>query len=576
MKAFMMRLVNPVFLALLLLLGTADAFATVHCNYYVDVTNGSDNSTGTSTGGAAFRSLQRAAYAVQPGDTVCVEPGIYQDVTVANNSHAATLGPQVLLITTPGTAAAPIAFVQDPTGPTGQVVIQLSTIDFAGIKLGEGCINPTQYTQNVNHYYGGYPAPCITSPSTTTRPAYIYIENFVIKGLNGTILNGAWKTGDQINPAPAQTTPCMPGVTHGDQNSTFTSPCSYSAIYHPELYPQYNGSGITVDGRVTDPTIVNAPVHHIYIKYNTVTDVAGGGITFQNADYVSTVGNFIQNACLFTAYGSSGISVLTPWNANLSTPDTNFDGHAGSYRVIVDQNQVIDTVEWVPWAPYQVGGVANISDGEGIIMDTFQDVGVYSTISHTTNAAKIAADFDGKTLISNNASYWNGSAAIELLNSRNIDVFYNSTFNDARQNVTNGNEGARGELSLQGDVKYVNVYNNIFMAKTGATNQPIVFITQVVAPQGYFNNNVIDNPANHSPISNAGFLVPGSGDTSKYVDPGYYGANTSNYTPVLLTLTGPTSPAYNTAITYAPVNVVTDSLSFVTRPATPDIGAYQH
>lgn len=72
--------------------------AKVVLSSYVVSPVGSDANSGTAT--APFLTLQKAAYSVQPGDTVSVKAGTYQGFVVKSN-HS-------------GTAAAPITFAADP------------------------------------------------------------------------------------------------------------------------------------------------------------------------------------------------------------------------------------------------------------------------------------------------------------------------------------------------------------------------------------------------------------------------------------------------------------------------------
>lgn len=95
--------------------------AAVTCSLYVSTT-GSD-STGTGTLATPFATLNKAQSVVTPGQTVCVQSGIYPASKI--------------LISAQGTAAAPIIFTKDPGSP-GPVIINGSG---APINNGQPIIN---------------------------------------------------------------------------------------------------------------------------------------------------------------------------------------------------------------------------------------------------------------------------------------------------------------------------------------------------------------------------------------------------------------------------------------------------
>ena len=74
-------------------------------DYYVDVTNGDDSDDGTTTG-TAFKTIQKAANVVDPGDTVLIREGTYPATTgdnrVANISRSGTAGNVITFKNYPG------------------------------------------------------------------------------------------------------------------------------------------------------------------------------------------------------------------------------------------------------------------------------------------------------------------------------------------------------------------------------------------------------------------------------------------------------------------------------------------
>src|ERR1700704_4454534 len=72
---------------------TLTAISAMHCfgaNYYV-ATNGSDANPGTSTN-APWRTVQKAAITLAPGDTAFVRGGIYSELVTVNVSGSAVGG----------------------------------------------------------------------------------------------------------------------------------------------------------------------------------------------------------------------------------------------------------------------------------------------------------------------------------------------------------------------------------------------------------------------------------------------------------------------------------------------------
>jgi hypothetical protein len=65
----------------------------------------------------------------------------------------------------------------------------------------------------------------------------------------------------------------------------------------------------------------------------------------------------------------------------------------------------------------------NIGDGEGIIIDD------------NSNSQTNGIQYTGGTLVENNVSYLNGSEGIEVGNSSNVDVLYNTTYENGQSGV---------------------------------------------------------------------------------------------------------------------------------------------
>ncbi|MFD2615435.1 right-handed parallel beta-helix repeat-containing protein [Paenibacillus gansuensis] len=199
--------------------------------------------------------------------------------------------------------------------------------------------------------------------------------------------------------------------------------------------------------------------HHIIIRNNTVHDVAGGGISAQDADYITIENNTVYNNSWYTLYATSGISILTPKNT---------DSNTTSYRNVVRNNRVYNNKTLVKWEK-----TLDYSDGNGIIIDSTKNV-----------------SYTGKTLVTNNLSYNNGGSGIHSFKSAKVDIINNTAYN-------NSSQLDYGEIfALYSD--NVNISNNILFARTGRKIN-----------QDYQNTNLA---INHNIYHNGNPAISGTND----------------------------------------------------------------
>ncbi|MBD2536401.1 hypothetical protein H6G97_46810, partial [Nostoc flagelliforme FACHB-838] len=123
--------------------------------------------------------------------------------------------------------------------------------------------------------------------------------------------------------------------------------------------------------------------HHIVIRGNTVRNFPGGGIAFNDSDYIIVEKNIVSGNAWYSAYGNQGITALRSFN---------FDDNTTDYRIIYRDNIVYDNKNLVP-----VWETGNISEGHGLMLDT-------------TIKAKDGGTYSGKALIANNVTYNNGGS----------------------------------------------------------------------------------------------------------------------------------------------------------------------
>jgi parallel beta-helix repeat protein len=192
--------------------------------------------------------------------------------------------------------------------------------------------------------------------------------------------------------------------------------------------PKYIGAtvdsnGISIAGKTINKT------HHVVVRNNVVHDTPGAGIAANFVDYVTLDGNRIWNTSAYSPYGTSGLSMLTPYN---------FDTNTATYRNTLTNNVVSEAINLFPCNCF---GFKQPTDGNGIILDTFNK-----------NA------YAGRTLVANNIVFNNGGRGIHALNSAYIDVFGNTMVRNSTQQIT-----GEGEISTQKS-KFIRVYNNIMVA----------------------------------------------------------------------------------------------------------------
>jgi hypothetical protein len=147
-------------------------------------------------------------------------------------------------------------------------------------------------------------------------------------------------------------------------------------------------------------------VSHVQILNNTVSNMPGSGIQASFADYLTIQGNTVDGNANYSPFGDSGISIYASQNSDGSTATKNF----------ILNNTVYNNKELVP-----EHGTGATTDGEGIIVDD------------NSNSQTNRIQYTGGTLIQNNVVYGNGSEAIQVGNSSNVQVLNNTTY----QNVQN-------------------------------------------------------------------------------------------------------------------------------------------
>ncbi|MBE8991861.1 choice-of-anchor D domain-containing protein, partial [Nostoc sp. LEGE 12450] len=213
--------------------------------------------------------------------------------------------------------------------------------------------------------------------------------------------------------------------------------------------PTTSGNGIYVTVSSDNP---NQHSSHITISNNNISKFPGSGIGTTQADYITVENNVVTGNAWYSPYGTQGISMLNLWNSDNNTAD---------YKVIIKGNTVFDNQSLVPWKV-----VGKITEGHGIMLDT----------SYVGDVA-----YTGKALISNNLTYNNGGAGIQILKGENpVDIVNNTIYQNSKVL-------SDGEIFLN-YAKNVRVYNNILYGSKGES-----LIVSNKSTNVTFNNNLAYN-----------------------------------------------------------------------------------
>ena len=472
-------------LALTLTLAAAPAFATT---YYVNSATGSNTNNGTAIT-TPFATLQKGADSTAAGDTVYVLPG--------NGYGGGTSGVAPLVISISGTG-----------GGTG---------------AGGSCTNPITFSG-----YPGLPKPVIagTRADATikgTNPlSCIVVNGFELAGWNPAI---SW-VGASINAG-------LGGTGWGTNLS-------------------YNAKGLFIAGATGTANIV----HHITVTNNVVHDFPMDGISINYADYVTAAGNVSYGNALYSGYSGSGISLYEPHNIdagtgtkiivssnkayanlnlipNLAASPLRFTTSAASgtgsnsltFTATTGVNYTMAVIEGtngcIPpgtivntWSGTTVTlskpTTCAVGSGDAIVLNYITD-GEGVIIDNNSNSQSDAIAYVGRTLVTNNIAFNNGSSGLECgPTSNNCDV----TFNTNYQNETSytGNSGAPGEISMAASTGS-NILNNIVYALSGTPN----FASNTGGSGTTWGNNVVfgGNNTNTTPgtanvVADPLFVSPGA------------------------------------------------------------------
>jgi hypothetical protein len=262
------------------------------------------------------------------------------------------------------------------------------TTSFATLQHAADLTKPGDVVEVMNGTYtvsgsGQYGVMVVRNSGTASAP----ITYEAAPGQDPVINSSGQQTGIVVDGASYVTVKGFEVV--GDAASVSLS-YAQSQANHPT--PTTAGKGIAVwTSTGSDPT-------HITIEDNAVNHEPGAGIWAGDGDYISILNNTSYDNAWWSPEADSGISV--GW---MKSSDANT-----GYKVIVAGNTVYGNREYIP---NMVDGI--ITDGNGIIVDTNNQ---YS--------------YNGRTLVENNVSYDNGGSGIHAWGSNNVDILYNTAYDN--------------------------------------------------------------------------------------------------------------------------------------------------
>ncbi len=165
--------------------------------------------------------------------------------------------------------------------------------------------------------------------------------------------------------------------------------------------------------------------HHLKVLNCVVYNHGGGGIAFQNADYVDVEGNVVYNCALYSEWEESGIG-----DVSAVASDTN-----SGFHNIIANNIAFNNEELYD-------GHTEHTDGNGIIIDSLRDDTTYGP-------------YKFQTLVENNLSFSNGGGGVHVYYSDYVTARNNTAYHNYLDLLNTG--------TLRGDINACTASNCTFI-----------------------------------------------------------------------------------------------------------------
>jgi parallel beta-helix repeat protein len=213
------------------------------------------------------------------------------------------------------------------------------------------------------------------------------------------------------------------------------------------------GNGIVINDNSGPPNGTPA-AHHIWMLNNIIHGFGGGGIGTNEADWLFVLHNTVyDNAHVTCDAQGSGISIVVA-KATPKYTQTSADKQWAPFHQVIAWNVSRDNIIT------QCGnsGAAYDTDGNGIIIDTFNGSGVDNRL------------YPNETLVSNNVTYNNGGKGIAVFRSAYVTVANNTAYNN---NLDPWNQDMpRGEIHNAGSFNSTYLNNVVHAIPAASASDP--------------------------------------------------------------------------------------------------------
>ena len=203
--------------------------------------------------------------------------------------------------------------------------------------------------------------------------------------------------------------------------------------------------------------------HHVTVRDCRVRECWGGGISFDQSDWILCEWNLTHGNAFNNPAQHSGISVYQPQYRGVDSR---------AYGIIIRNNTSFGN-----WNHVNNPDFGRPTDGNGIVVDD------YFNEQPGGNGVR----YNRMTTIENNICFDNGGQGIHCYKSQNIRIRNNTCVNNV------GSFDFGGEISVSRSER-VYVYNNILVARSGKKA-----ILQWASNNFWFGFNVIDGPTQDVP-----------------------------------------------------------------------------
>ena len=212
--------------------------------------------------------------------------------------------------------------------------------------------------------------------------------------------------------------------------------------------------------------------HHVTVRDCRVRECWGGGIAFDQSDWILCEWNITHGNAFSDPNQHSGISVYQPQYR---------DNDARAYGIIIRNNTSFGN-----WNYVNNPNFGRPTDGNGIVVDDYLN----------GQAGGNGVPYNRMTVIENNICFNNGGQGIHCFASQNVRIRNNTCVNNV------GSFDFGGEVSVS-ESERVYVYNNILVARSGKRAA-----LQFDSSDFWFGFNVIDGPQLNVPFDPSNIYGP--------------------------------------------------------------------